>query len=249
MKKNIGLYLSIFVFLQILFLQDTQAEVVFRPHIVGGATVNDSTWSSTISLEYCSAVAINPNTIITAAHCITSANISTRSKSIKLHTGNTRMNGKTYKYKEIIVHPNFNKNYFNNDIALIKLASSLPSSVQAPSVVTNPQEVEFLKSQKYQVQVVGFGLTSSSSRASMSRNKKYMNANIEDKKSDVWVLRATKGNDSCNGDSGGGAYVKIGKTHYLLAITVGGAKRCASELTSYYVSIADHWSWILSLIK
>jgi hypothetical protein len=96
--------------------------------IVGGEPAAVTTWSWAVSLyigsgSLCGGSIVSASWVITAAHCVNGVAAS----SITVYAGsNQRWTGtQTRRVSQIIVHPSYNSVTFVNDIALLRLSSSL----------------------------------------------------------------------------------------------------------------------------
>ncbi|XP_045892595.1 chymotrypsinogen B-like [Micropterus dolomieu] len=96
--------------------------------IVGGADAVPGSWPWQVSLQtnglhFCGGSLINNQWILTAAHCF---NIPTPNLIVYLGRDTLNLltpNGKSWTVSQIVKHPNYDKETFNNDIALLKLSS------------------------------------------------------------------------------------------------------------------------------
>jgi trypsin len=96
--------------------------------IVGGEAASSSTWGWAVSIYlvnrfHCGGSIVSSSWVVTAAHC---AHGSTASQ-FTINAGSTIINGSTQtrSVSQIIVHPDYNSDIYENDIALFQLSSLL----------------------------------------------------------------------------------------------------------------------------
>ena len=107
---------------------DDKADIT--PKIVGGGDA-DQTYSFMVSLQeggghFCGGSLINPEWVLTAAHCVEgqdAANVNMRIGTNEHQTG-----GEEAQAAEIVVHPDYDGSSPGNDIALVKLAAAATSA-------------------------------------------------------------------------------------------------------------------------
>ncbi|MGF1715738.1 serine protease [Photobacterium chitinilyticum] len=113
--------------------------------IIGGieSADNEIPWQAYLNLTFpngeggestfvCGGVVISADLVLTAAHCLRNGSSIVTPQNIKVWGGIVSVffasNLNAVSVSEFIMHPSYNSSRFTNDIALLKLASPLPSS-------------------------------------------------------------------------------------------------------------------------
>ncbi|CAF1163744.1 unnamed protein product [Didymodactylos carnosus] len=182
--------------------------------IVGGETVKTNSWGWAVSLRVngrhrCGATVISAFYMITAAHCLINIpSLSTVSVVVGINTlsqvGQTRMISKSH------IHPQYNSITFENDIAIIKLSTSLDMTDSLVSKICLPIiDPNLLTTQDYpaigtDLVAVGWGaLTSDSQMASSTLQQVTVQAISKTATTCKTILR-NSALQFCAGVAGGG---------------------------------------------
>ncbi|KAL5116699.1 hypothetical protein ACEQ8H_005448 [Pleosporales sp. CAS-2024a] len=181
--------------------------------IVGGTTASAGDFPFIVSIQrsgshFCGGSLLNANTVLTAAHCAvgqTASTLQIRAGSLSRSSGGTLV-----KVSSIKVNPSYNAGTYNNDIAIMKLATSIPTSstisyARVAASGTDPAAGTGLT-------VAGWGTTTSGGSS--------LPVNLL--KVDVPVIsRAT-----CNSDYGSGA---VTTAMFCAGLTQGGKDSCQGD--------------------
>ncbi|WYZ39659.1 hypothetical protein EsH8_III_001573 [Colletotrichum jinshuiense] len=222
--------------------------------IVGGTLAVAGDFPFIVSLQrsgshFCGGSLLNANTVITAAHCSvgqSAGSVSVRAGSLKRNSG-----GVLVGVSRIIVNPSYTSSTYNNDVAIWKLSTSIPTSstvsyVTLPAANSDPVGGS-------NAQVAGWGVTSQSSSTIpvdlrkvtvpiVSRTtcrSQYGTSAITTNM--VCAGVTTGGRDSCQGDSGG-PLVDASKT--LIGIVSWGDGCAQANAAGVYARVSTLLSFI-----
>ncbi|XP_016930375.3 trypsin beta [Drosophila suzukii] len=221
--------------------------------IVGGSATSISSFPWQISLQRsgshsCGGSVYSSNVIVTAAHCLQS--VSASSLQIRAGSSYWSSGGVVAKVSYFRNHEGYNANTMVNDIAIIKLSSSLSfsSTIKAIGLASsNPANGAAAS-------VSGWGTLSSGS-SSIPSQLQYVNVNIVSQsrcasssysygsqiKSSM-ICAAASGKDSCQGDSGG----PLVSGGVLVGVVSWGYGCAASNYPGVYADVAALRSWVIN---
>ncbi|XP_068231114.1 trypsin-like [Palaemon carinicauda] len=234
--------------------------------IVGGiqTTVHEYPWqvaltSSSSGKPYCGGTIISSQWILTASHCVDGASASSVYVVVGEHNWSvTTETSSTQKIQasSIIMHPNYNKTTYNNDVALIKLTSAItfPSDNKiAPACLPNADN----DYSNVEATVTGWGkLTHGGNQPnelyevdvptmSNTQCQQFLGNVITNNM--ICAGLAAGGKDSCQGDSGG-PLVTPGNTANTFMVVIGvvswGYGCAGANSPGVYARVGNYLSWI-----
>ncbi len=211
--------------------------------IIGGTTASTVQFPTVVGLEntpgnwFCTGTLIDKDWILTAAHCMegeTAAGVKVRFDDNDI---NDTAGGIVVAVAEIHADPSFNFQDWDNDIALLKLATSVTDREPTP---VDRDAIAFTTS----VTEVGYGdadnngggagilrkLDTPTVDCAMAADPGISNANL-------LCFNASDGNASCYGDSGGPAFVTVNGKLQVAGITSGGTGNQCTEGWDLYTSV------------
>lgn len=250
-------------------------EDVFTPQIVGGtlATVGEFPWQVALMYatnpnpylgQFCGGSLIDPEWVLTAAHCVfdtggimTPGEIDVVVGIIKLSSGpTTGSTGQRLDVAQIIPHPNYNEITVDSDLALLRLSTpaTLDSTVGVIGLV-EPGNAN-LANPGVNATISGWGDTTGNddypddlfkvsvpivSNATCNAPASY-NGDITDNMFCAGL--AAGGKDSCQGDSGGPLVVPNGGGWLQAGIVSWGIGCAQPNLYGVYTRVWNFKSWI-----
>jgi plasminogen len=231
------------------------------PKIVGGRVARPNSWPWQISLRVgalqqhiCGGSVITPYWILTAAHCVYDNPSPSR---YTIHAGRHYTSTDTTGIQRsgvsrVIVHPSYNPNTINNDLALLKLSSPF-------SMTSHVSPVCLPSSDAYNGQlcfVTGWGETQGTGGSGVLKQAGIKVIDSGTCTQPGWygssVNPATMicagypngGHDSCQGDSGGPFVCKNGSQWQLNGIVSWGQGCAQAYKPGVYTRVITYDSWI-----
>ncbi|WP_374075598.1 trypsin-like serine protease [Bdellovibrio bacteriovorus] len=201
----------------------------------------ETTWKA----SQCTASAIAPRIILTAAHCISKIAEINRIEIPTEEGGEEHFN-----VIKTVVHPDYEKDK-TSDLALLHLELALPERVQILSLPTKENPLTLTE-----VQAAGFGKISGrkDNPAGVGVLRK-VDLTVVDFKLDAQIFSVdqTTGKGVCQGDSGGPAMVDVNHETYVVGVVsktryIPDENGNAEDICSYrgqYVNVQHYLDWIV----
>ncbi|OWF45605.1 fibrinolytic enzyme, isozyme C-like [Mizuhopecten yessoensis] len=247
----------------------TQADLKGESRIVGGddAYINNYPWQASLrsyGQHICGAVILSEDFVLTAAHCVGN---SASTYSIRVGSSSRVSGGSTHSVSNVLQHENFQNSpntgegAFPNDIAIMKLSSSISfNSNKQPISLTSATNAQLAGYNEEDCVITGWGRTSSDSDLPTQLQKTnvkvltdavctpYIGSNYLN--GDIHIcLDGAGASGSCNGDSGGPLACRVGNEFELAGVTSFGLVGCPTNSPSVYAETYAFRTWVQNAMK
>lgn len=228
--------------------------------IVGGTRVRGDNYPWIVNLDIgndgyknCGGTLVAPDLVVTAAHCV-NRDPSASNYTVRRTQDNGFWKGETSSVREVVVHPDYDPERSTNDIALLKLSTSMSvAPARLPRLLSDANK-DYWAKPGHCAQVIGWGTTSSGGSATEYLESVYVpiwknlecNAAIGDiNRAMMCAGYVGGGYDSCQGDSGGPLIIEGGATGTILAGVVSWGYGCAEpNQPGVYARVSEFEAWI-----
>ncbi|EHK98516.1 putative Trypsin [Glarea lozoyensis 74030] len=223
--------------------------------IVGGSAASSGQFPYIVSLQksgshFCGGVLINSKTVVTAAHC----SVGQSASSVKVRAGTLTWasGGTLVSVSSIVVNPSYSSSTINNDVAVWKLATALPTSSTIKYATLPAQGSD--PAAGTSTTTAGWGTTSENSN-SLPASLRYVSVPVISRSScqasygtssvttNMFCAGlAAGGKDSCSGDSGGP--IINTSTGVLIGVVSWGQGCAEAGFPGVYTRLGNYVTWI-----
>ena len=219
--------------------------------------------------RHCGGTIVNERFILTAAHCFVGKKL--KNEQLRVQVGKHDMkadekHSRIYKIAKIIIHDFYDPNTFDNDIALVMVSEQIEYGKFVQPVCFDLQPNEILQPST-ECKVAGWGHIDPEYIADLPEKLQTVDIPLHDLNTcrshydNIGLYLDRKfiitdnmicggylegGKDTCQGDSGGGLFCKIGGQYSLYGIVSFGEKCGQINRLGKYAKVPNYLEWIES---
>ncbi|XP_005810916.2 testisin-like [Xiphophorus maculatus] len=233
--------------------------------IVGGVGATAGSWPWQVSIHWrsshiCGGTLINSQWVLTAAHCILTKTLSDWTLYFGRQTqAGPNANEVSSQLSQIIVHPNYNNTLYNNDLALMKLSSSVTFNNFIQPICLASNLSRFFNATS--CWITGWGKLLSNVTLPATSNLQEVEIPVIGNKectcsyiksdatiTDKMMCAGQENKGACQGDSGGPLQCKQDSRWIQAGITSFGIPCATAGFPEVYARVSQFQAWITDQI-